>query len=83
MPIITKVDERGRDLIINDNFSIPKDKVTLIKHPDFVEMRFEHRYYSASDGKLNDYIEVRHETCQDPNESNNDDLFEALYRLKD
>ena len=52
MPVITVIDERGRDLIINNTISVPKDKVTIIKHGEFCELRFDKLYYSQVDKRL-------------------------------
>lgn len=83
MPLIFKVDERGKDLIINDVVSIPKDKVTIIKHTDFVQLQFDQKFFDTSTGRVIDYAEVRYQTCTDPSTANNDELFDELYKLKD
>ena len=82
MPVITVIDEQGRDLIINNTISVPKDKVTIIKHSDFCELRFDKLYYSAADKRLTDYLEVYWNTCTDPATTSNDELFEELHKLK-
>ena len=83
MSVITVIDERGRDLIINNTISVPKDKVTIIKHNDFCELRFDKHYYSQVDDKLLNFLEVYYQTCTDPATTSNDELFQELHKLKD
>lgn len=83
MAVITVIDERGRDLIINDSISVPKDDVVIIKHETFCQLSFNKQYYSPEEDRLTDYLEVYWQTCTDPLTTSNEELFAELHKLKD
>ena len=82
--LITTIRKDGGDMIFNDSFSIPKDKVTIIKREaGFCTCKFDQVYYSDQPGSSADGVDIFFAFVTQPAAvMDNDDLFEKLVNLK-
>jgi len=80
--LITSIEKEGRDLVINDAISIPKDSVIIAKRDGFCTLTLPKRYYIKEVDALVGFLRVSFETCEKPQADDNDELFNKLTRLK-
>ena len=79
---IIKIEEEGNDLVINDQFSIPKAAIIIAKRDGFCTLTLPRRYYKETSKSLDDTLEVYWNVLQDPSTTDNDDLFNELVKMK-
>jgi hypothetical protein len=79
-----KIIKQGRDLVINDGVSIPKDHVliSIDNERDSVIITLLKSEYSRETKVFENQIEFRYETCTDPVATSTEDLFDKISKLK-
>ena len=82
--IVTTIEKAGGDLVFNDTFSIPKDKVTIVKRDaGFCTCTFDQKYYSDTYDFHIETFQIFWENVTKPvGVSSNDELFIRLVNLK-
>ena len=82
--IITSIRRDGEDIVFNDSFSVPKDKITINKREeDFVTVHFDQQYYSDVSKRNQNFLDIHWQDVTDPaNVDSNDELFEKLVNMK-
>lgn len=80
--IVLTVEKSGRDIVINDSISIPKDDLIIMKRDGFCTITLPKAYYSETLKSLIDFIKIDPTIVQTPAVTDNDDLFDKLQKLK-
>ena len=82
--VITTVEKSGRDIVINDAYSIPKDKILISKRVEgLCTLAFDQKYYSEVYGFHVDQVEVFWQNVTKPSGvTDNETLFDKLVQLK-
>ena len=82
--IVTSIRRDGDDLVFNNQFSIPRDKISILKRDeDFITVTFDQQYYSDVSKRNQNFLDIHWQDVTDPaNVDSNDELFEKLVNMK-
>jgi hypothetical protein len=80
----TKIEKQGRDLVINDHLSIPKDHALVYQDDerDSVMISLIKSEYSTTNKTFENLIEFKWDTCTKPVGTSTADLFDKISKLK-
>ena len=82
--VVTEIRRDGNDIIFNEDFSVPRNKITINKRTDdFITLHFDQQYYSDVSKRNQNFLDIYWRDITKPlGIDSNDELFQRLVKMK-